>query len=230
MPIYSSLVSFEHAEVPRFKWWRHVLSGMIAPVPQDRRTRRAIQLLTGLVLYGVSDSMLVIARLGLDPWDVLNQGLSRQTGIPIGTWAILVGLVVLTLWIPLHQRPGLGTLANVVLIGSTMDLVLWLAPHAHGDSRWIVMPLAVALSGLATGLYIGATLGPGPRDGLMLAIAARGHSIRVTRTSIEATVLIVGWLLGGQVGFGTLTYAIAIGPLVHILIPLLRIKSPPSCQ
>jgi len=168
--------------------------------------------------------MLVIARLGLDPWDVLNQGLARHTGIPIGTWAILVGVGVLVLWIPLRQRPGVGTLANVALIGSTMDLVLWLAPHAHGNDRWIVMFLGLALNGIATGLYIGGMLGPGPRDGLMLGISARGHSIRVVRTSIEATVLLAGWLLGGQVGFGTLTYAIAIGPLVHVLIPFLRVK------
>ena len=168
--------------------------------------------------------MLVIARLGLDPWDVLNQGLARHTGIPIGTWAILVGVGVLVLWIPLRQRPGVGTLANVALIGSTMDLVLWLAPHVHGNDRWIVMFLGVALNGIATGLYIGGMLGPGPRDGLMLGISARGHSIRVVRTSIEATVLLAGWLLGGQVGFGTLAYAIAIGPLVHVLIPFLRVK------
>ncbi|MHB1734539.1 MAG: membrane protein YczE, partial [Ferrimicrobium acidiphilum] len=181
-------------------------------------------LLGGLVLYGVSDSLLVIARLGLDPWDVLNQGLARHTGLPIGTWAILVGVVVLALWIPLRQRPGVGTLANVMLIGSTMDLVLSLAPPAHGADRWVIMFVGVALNAIATGLYIGGMLGPGPRDGLMLGISARGHSIRVVRTSIEATVLLAGWLLGGQVGFGTLTYAIAIGPLVHVLIPFLRVK------
>ncbi|MCL5052352.1 YczE/YyaS/YitT family protein [Ferrimicrobium acidiphilum] len=218
-------MSVEDPGSGRFEWLSPLLSKVVAPLPQDRRARRIIQLLGGLVLYGVSDSLLVIARLGLDPWDVLNQGLQRHTGLPIGTWAILVGVVVLALWIPLRQRPGVGTLANVMLIGSTMDLVLSLAPPAHGADRWVIMFLGVALNAIATGLYIGGMLGPGPRDGLMLGISARGHSIRVVRTSIEATVLLTGWLLGGQVGFGTLTYAIAIGPLVHVLIPFLKVKS-----
>ncbi len=195
----------------------------IAPVPTDYRMRRILQLVIGLVLYGISDSILVIAGLGVDPWDVLNQGLARHSGIPIGTWAILVGVGVLTLWIPLKQRPGLGTLLNVILIGLTMDLVLMTIPIIHGWYRWPAMVLAVVMNGVATGCYIGSNLGPGPRDGLMMGISARGHSIRVVRTFIELTVVIVGWLLGGSVGFGTLTYAVAIGPLAHLLIPRLSV-------
>ncbi len=217
-------MSADYSEVPQSPSPKRVLSSLVTPVQNGHLIRRLAQLLVGLILYGLSDSMLVMARLGLDPWDILNQGLAKQTGTPIGTWAILVGLVVLVLWIPLRQRPGVGTIANVVIVGSVIDLVLWHAPQVNGDSRWAVMLFGVALNGLATGLYIGALLGPGPRDGLMLGISARGHSIRFVRFVIETTVLIAGWLLGGQVGIGTLVYAMAIGPLVHTLIPLFRIK------
>jgi uncharacterized membrane protein YczE len=183
--------------------------------------RRLIQLFTGLVLYGVSDAMLLLARLGVDPWDVLHQGLARRIGLQTGTWAIIVGVAVLLLWIPLRQRPGLGTVCNVVLVGSVIDVVLWLVPPPAGLAvRVLVLAGGVLLNGVATGLYIGAGLGPGPRDGLMTGIAARGHSIRVVRTGIEATVLAVGWLLGGNVGPGTVLYAVAIGPLAHLFIPL----------
>lgn len=203
-----------------------LMASTVAPLPPDHRRRRIAQLLAGLFLYGISDSMLVLAGLGLDPWDVFQQGLARHSSITIGTWSILVGLGVLTLWIPLRQRPGFGTLANVVLIGSTMNLVLALSPVPHGLARWPIMAAAVVLNGLATGCYIGAGLGPGPRDGLMVGISARGQSIRVVRTLIEATVLLIGWLLGGRVGFGTLAYALAIGPLAHMTIP--RFKVLPS--
>ncbi len=186
-----------------------------------------MQLLAGLVLYGVSDSLLVLAGLGLDPWDVFQQGLSRHSGVPIGTWSILVGVAVLGLWVPLRQRPGVGTLANAVLIGTTMDVVLSLAPVPHAiGMRWVLMASGVGLNGVATGCYIGAGLGPGPRDGLMVGMAARGHRLWVVRSAIEATVLVVGWLLGGTVGVGTLAYAVAIGPLAHIFIP--RFSVPPN--
>ena len=182
--------------------------------------RRLIQLFTGLVLYGVSDSMLLLAGLGVDPWDVLHQGLARRTGVPIGTWAIIVGAVVLLLWIPLRQRPGLGTLCNVVLIGAVIDGVLAAVTPPHSlVVRAAVMVSGVALNGVATGLYIGAGLGPGPRDGLMTGYAARGHSLRLVRTCIEVTVLLIGWLLGGTVGVGTLVYAACIGPLAHVFVP-----------
>jgi uncharacterized membrane protein YczE len=191
--------------------------------------RRLIQLFTGLVLYGVSDSMLLLAGLGVDPWDVLHQGLARRTGVPIGTWAIIVGAAVLLLWIPLRQRPGLGTLCNVVLIGVVIDGVLAAVTPPHSLAvRAAVMVSGVALNGVATGLYIGAGLGPGPRDGLMTGYAARGHSLRLVRTCIEVTVLLVGWLLGGTVGVGTLVYAACIGPLAHFFVPLFTRSAPPD--
>ena len=184
--------------------------------------RRLIQVLAGLVLYGISDSMLLLAGLGLDPWDVLHQGLSRRTGIPTGTWVIIVGALVLLLWIPLRQRPGIGTVCNVILLGVVIDVVLAVVPPPHPmPVRAVVMVSGVVLNGVATGLYIGAGLGPGPRDGLMTGFAARGHSLRVTRTCIELTVLAAGWLLGGTVGVGTVVYAVSIGPLAHVFIPLL---------
>jgi uncharacterized membrane protein YczE len=189
--------------------------------------RRLIQLFTGLVLYGVSDPMLLLAGLGVDPWDVLHQGLARRTGVPIGTWAIIVGAAVLLLWIPLRQRPGLGTLCNVVLIGVVIDGVLAAVTPPHSLAvRAAVMVSGVALNGVATGLYIGAGLGPGPRDGLMTGYAARGHSLRLVRTCIEVTVLLVGWLLGGTVGVGTLLYAACIGPLAHVFVPLFTRSAP----
>ncbi len=190
----------------------------------DRCVRRLAQLYAGLLLYGVSDSLLVLSGLGVDPWDVLHQGLSRLTGVPIGTVVIVVGGLVLLLWIPLRQRPGVGTLSNVVLIGLVMDAVLAFAPAPTTQlQRWGEMGGGVLLNGLATGSYIGAGLGPGPRDGLMTAMAARGRSIRVVRTSIEGAVVLGGWLLGGTVGVGTLAYAALIGPLAHVFIPMLQV-------
>jgi uncharacterized membrane protein YczE len=176
---------------------------------------RLLQLYGGLVLYGISSSLLVLAGLGLDPWDVFHQGLSRTFGLAIGTWAIML------LWIPLRQRPGIGTVSNVVLIGLTMNVVLGHvhAPHAM-VARVACLVVGVVLNGIATGAYIGAGLGPGPRDGLMTGLAARGHSIRVVRTGLELTVLGTGWLLGGTVGVGTVVYALSIGPLAHVFIPL----------
>src|SRR5947209_10972833 len=178
---------------------------------------RLVQLYAGLLLYGISSSLLVLARLGLDPWDVFHQGLSQTFGLAIGTWAIIVGAAVLIFWIPLRQKPGIGTLSNVVLIGGTMDVVLGHV-HAQHTLGWRIACLAagVVLNGVATGAYIGAGLGPGPRDGLMTGLAARGHSIRVVRTGLELSVLATGWLLGGTVGVGTLVYAVSIGPLAHV--------------
>ncbi len=168
---------------------------------------RFVQLIAGLVLYGTSQALLVRARLGLDPWDVFHQGLHRQTNLAIGTWTIIVGAAVLLLWIPLRQRPGLGTLCNVVLIGLA----------------------GIVLCGVATGAYIGADMGPGPRDGLMVGLAARGHSLRIVRTAIELTVLVTGFLLGGTVGVGTVLFAVTIGPIAHVTIPALsRRRRPPA--
>jgi uncharacterized membrane protein YczE len=190
--------------------------------------RRLIQLFTGLVLYGISDSMLLLAGLGVDPWDVLHQGLARRTGAPTGTWAIIVGAVVLLLWIPLRQRPGIGTLCNVVVVGAVIDVVLAVVSPPHSlPVQAAVMASGVVLNGVATGLYIGAGLGPGPRDGLMTGFAARGHSLRLVRTCIEITVLAAGWLLGGTVGVGTVVYAVCIGPLAHVFVPLFSCPRPP---
>lgn len=207
---------------PRTRRLAQLRAGLAVPQP---RGRRLVQLYAGLVLFGVSDAMLLMAGLGVDPWDVFHQGLSRRLGLGVGTWAIIVGVCVMVLWIPLRQRPGLGTLSNVVVVGLVIDLVLALIPSVHGlGARYAVLVSGVVLNGVATGAYIGAGLGPGPRDGLMMGLAARGHSIRVMRTSIELSVLLIGWLLGGNVGVGTVLYAVSIGPLAHFFIPLLHIK------
>ena len=151
----------------------------------DRRAARFAQLYAGLVIYGISSSLLVLGGYGLVPWDVLHQGLREQTGIPIGTWSILVGLAVLLLWIPLRERPGVGTVSNAIVIGGTIDVVLWLVPDVHGTAARVACCAAgVLLAGVATGMYIGAGLGPGPRDGLMTGFARRsGCSLRLVRTS-----------------------------------------------
>lgn len=197
---------------------------LLAPIPSDARTRRVIQLLFGLLLYGFSAGLLIEAALGIDPWDVFHQGLAGKTGITIGTITILVGLIVLLGWIPLRQRPGLGTVANAVIIGLAMDASLNLLPTpSHIGWRLTFLIAGIALGGIATGLYIGAGMGPGPRDGLMTGIAARGHSIRVVRTGLEVTVLIFGWILGGNVGVGTVAYALLIGPIAHVTIPAFTI-------
>jgi uncharacterized membrane protein YczE len=193
----------------------------VIPPPQRRRL---VQLYAGLVLYGVSDAMLLLAGLGVDPWDVFHQGLSRRLGLGVGTWVIIVGAVVLLLWLPLRQRPGFGTVSNVIVVGVVVDIVMATCPTPHGlVLRTATMVAGVGLNGVATGAYIGAGLGPGPRDGLMTGLAARGHSIRLVRTGIEVTVLVTGWILGGTVGVGTVVYALGIGPLAHFFIPRLRI-------
>jgi uncharacterized membrane protein YczE len=181
------------------------------------------------VLYGVSDGMLLLAGLGVDPWDVFHQGLSRHFGLGVGTWALIVGAFVMLLWIPLHQRPGFGTISNVLVIGPVIDLMLVVFAPAHGLAFQIaLMAGGVVLNGLATGAYIGAGLGPGPRDGLMTGLAKRGLSIRVARTMIEVVVVIVGFLLGGTFGVGTILFALSIGPLAQVFIPLFEVRRPPA--
>lgn len=198
----------------------------MAPVPLTRRPARVALLLAGLTLYGVSDGLLVLAGLGLDPWDVLHQGLARTLGLQVGTWSILVGALVLLCWIPLRQRPGLGTVCNVVVIGVVINATLEIVPAPHLLAVQVaVLCGAVLLNGIATGAYIGAGLGPGPRDGLSTGIAARGLSMRVVRTMVEVAVLVLGWVLGGTVGVGTLLYALAIGPITHVTIPAFRLRS-----
>jgi uncharacterized membrane protein YczE len=178
-------------------------------------------LLTGLVAYGLSMALMVRASLGLDPWDVLHQGLSRCTGWTIGIASAIVGLAVLLAWIPLRTRPGFGTVANVIVIAVSVDASLAVLPAPAALPARVTMMLgAVVLNAFATVLYIGAGLGPGPRDGLMTGLVARtGLSVRLVRT-IEATVLAGGWLLGGTVGLGTVVYAFGIGPLVQLFVRL----------
>jgi uncharacterized membrane protein YczE len=188
-------------------------------------TRRLTQLLLGLGLYGVSLAFVLRAGLGLAPWDVLHQGLAEHLDATVGQMVIAVSFVVLLLWIPLRERPGFGTFANAVLVGVFVDLTLLVLDPADGwPARVLLLLLGVLLNGLATALYIGASLGPGPRDGLMTGMVRRtGHSVRLIRTVIEVTVLVVGFLLGGTVGVGTLLYAFAIGPVAHALLPMLTI-------
>ncbi|ARF82600.1 YitT family protein [Kitasatospora aureofaciens] len=175
----------------------------------------------GLTLYGVSMALMLRSGLGLDPWDVFHQGLQRVLGLTVGAWVTICGALVLLLWIPLRQRPGVGTVANVLMIGAAMDLTLGLVGGPHGlPGRVALMAAAVVLNGVASGLYIGARLGPGPRDGLMTGLHRRtGRSLRLIRTGIELTVLAAGLLLGGTAGVGTVVYALLIGPLVQLFLP-----------
>jgi uncharacterized membrane protein YczE len=181
---------------------------------------RGSALLVGLVGYGFSMAMMVRAGLGLDPWDVFHQGLSSKTGMTIGAACAIVGVAVLCAWIPLRNRPGIGTVANVIVIAVTVDAGLAILPTPTSlPIRIAMMVGAVVLNAISTVLYIGAGLGPGPRDGLMTGLVVRtGLSVRLVRTSIEATVLAVGWLLGGTVGVGTVLYALGIGPLVQFFV------------
>ncbi|WP_405655272.1 YitT family protein [Streptomyces sp. RK9] len=183
-------------------------------------TRRLFQLYVGLALYGASSALLVRSGLGLEPWNVLHQGIAERTGMSIGVVSIFVGAAVLLLWIPLRQRPGLGTVSNVFVVGLAMDGTLALVPDAH--ALGIRVPLLVAgivLNGVATGLYIAARFGPGPRDGLMTGLNERtGRSIRQMRTLVEVAVVVTGFVLGGTVGVGTVLYALCIGPLAQFFL------------
>lgn len=193
----------------------------ITAVPRGAHlTRRLIQLYAGLALYGASSALLVVAGLGLEPWGVLHQGLAELTGISIGVVSIIIGAIVLLLWIPLRQRPGLGTVSNVFAVGLAMDGTLALVPEVHGlVAQAGVMVAGIVLNGVATGLYIAARFGPGPRDGLMTGLHRRtGRSIRFVRTAIEIAVVVTGFLLGGSLGVGTVLYALAIGPLAQFFL------------
>jgi uncharacterized membrane protein YczE len=194
-----------------------------------RLPRRLTQLFVGLALYGVSLALVLRAGLGLAPWDVLHQGLAERTGFTVGQLVIAVSFVVLLAWLPLRERPGFGTFANAVLVGLFVDLTLSVLDDAGSwPARVGLLVAGVLLNGLATALYIGASLGPGPRDGLMTGLVRRtGRSVRLVRTVIEVTVLAVGFLLGGTVGVGTVLYAVAIGPVAHLLLPLLTVPPVP---
>lgn len=192
--------------------------------------RRIAQLLLGLFLYGIGISLMVRAGIGVPPWDVLSQGVAAHTGLPFGLVTNIIGALVLLLWIPIRQRPGAGTLLNVLLIGPSAQLGLWLVPQQTVPAaQALVFAGGLALVALATGLYIGARLGPGPRDGLMTGIHRRtGLRIWIARTAIEVTVLIAGWLLGGQFGVGTIAFALLIGPMVNVTLPLLNVPVRPA--
>lgn len=194
--------------------------------------RRVIQLLVGLFLYGAGCALTIEAGLGVDPWTVFAQGLSIHTGVGIGWITNIVGFLVLLLWIPLRQKPGVGTIANILLVGTSIQFVLWLEPPVSGLALQIPALLGgILLVALASGLYIGARFGPGPRDGLMTGMNARlGWPIWLCRALVEITVLAIGWLLGGNVGIGTILFAVLIGPLVHIALPLLDTRRSSSTQ
>lgn len=193
-------------------------------------TRRVAQLLVGLFFYGFAIAMMVRAAIGVAPWDVLTQGISKQTGIEFGWVTNIVGAVVLLLWIPIRQKPGIGTVANVLLIGPSAQVGLTVLPEVTVLWQQVLLFAGgLALLAIATGLYIGARFGPGPRDGLMTGIHHRwGWKIWKVRTSIEVVVLLVGWLLGGNVGVGTVAFALLIGPMVNVTLPLLRVPAAPS--
>ncbi|MFE9497916.1 YitT family protein [Streptomyces collinus] len=192
--------------------------------------RRLTQLYAGLALYGASSALLVASGLGLEPWNVLHQGLAELTGLTIGVVSIMVGAGVLLLWIPLRQRPGLGTVSNVFVVGLAMDGTLALLPDVHGLA--VRVPLLVAgivLNGAATGLYIAARFGPGPRDGLMTGLHRRtGRSLRLMRTAVEVAVVVTGFALGGTVGVGTLLYALSIGPLAQLFLRVFAVTAAPD--
>ncbi|MEJ3657408.1 hypothetical protein WEH80_31050 [Actinomycetes bacterium KLBMP 9759] len=200
----------------------------LRPIPfTSDPARRIPQLLGGLALYGTSMALMIRSTLGLNPWDVLHEGLTRITPLSFGVITAITGVFVLLLWIPLKQRPGIGTVANVLVIAVAVDAALWLVPAAEGLVWRIVMLVAgVVLNALATAAYVGARLGPGPRDGLMTGLHARtGWSVRLVRTGIELAVLAAGWLLGGTVGVGTVLYALAIGPLTQAFLPLVAVRT-----
>jgi uncharacterized membrane protein YczE len=196
-------------------------------VPTDRPVERIVRCVLGLAVFGVGVALLLDADLGAAPWDVFHTGVSEMTGIPVGTVIIATGLALLLLWIPLRETPGLGTLLNAIEIGLVVDLVLPLVPQPDLLAiRFAMMLGGVVLVAIGSGIYIGAGLGPGPRDGIMTGLARRGVSIRSARTGIEVTVLVVGTLLGGAAGIGTAVFAVAIGPLVQVFLPLLTMTAP----
>jgi uncharacterized membrane protein YczE len=207
---------------------------MPPPAPTARSaahlTRRVVQLYAGLVVFAFGEALIVRAGLGVIPWDVLHQGLVRQFGLTIGQWSIIVGALVLLAWIPLRERPGLGTVSNVVVIGACLDLFLGIVPAPDDlPVRVLFLVVGILVNGVATAAYIGARLGPGPRDGLMTGLVRRtGGSVRAVRTGIEVAVVALGWLLGGNLGAGTVLFALAIGPVVHATLPLLTVPEVPT--
>jgi uncharacterized membrane protein YczE len=172
-------------------------------------------------MFGVGVTLQVLSGLGLAPWQVFHQGISVKTGIPLGTVGIITGLLVLLLWIPLRERFGVGTVANIVLVGIVIDVTLWLGPDEVNGlvAQYTLLVAGILTVGVGSAFYIGAGLGPGPRDGLMTGLAARGINVGVARFGIEITVLVAGWLLGGTVGIGTAMFAFGMGPLIAVFLP-----------
>jgi uncharacterized membrane protein YczE len=201
----------------------------VAGLRGRRPPRRLLQLYAGLILYGVSMTLILRSTLGNMPWDVLHQGLANRLPLSIGTVTIVVGAAVLLAWIPLRQRPGVGTVSNVIVVGLALDAALQVVPAPSDLAVRIGLLVAgVLLNAVATAAYIGVHLGPGPRDGLMTGLVDRtGRSVRLVRTSIEVLVVATGWALGGTLGLGTLLYAVAIGPLVQLFLPRLSLPLPP---
>lgn len=197
---------------------------MIHPFPHADTRRRLPRLLVGLVLFGIGIALMVRADLGLSPWDVLHQGVAGRTTLTIGMVSVLTSFVVLLLWIPLREHPGIGTVLNAVVIGPVVDLTLWVVPPVDPlAARWALMLAGPVVVAVGSGLYIGAGLGPGPRDGLMTGLARRGLPVGPVRGGIELAVVILGWMLGGTVGLGTVVFTLGIGPLVHLMLPRLAI-------
>jgi uncharacterized membrane protein YczE len=202
---------------------------MLPLPPRAELWRRLPRLFAGLVLFGVAIGCLVRADLGLPPWDVLHQGVSEHTGLAMGTASIFVGVAVLLLWLPLRERVGLGTVANALIVGLVIDVTMAvLDTPASMAARVGLLVVGIALFGPGSGLYIGAGLGPGPRDGLMTALARRGRSVRTVRTAIELAVLVIGFVLGGSVGIGTVVFAVTVGPNVHLFLDRMTIAPRPA--
>ena len=192
---------------------------------RDRLGRRLVRCVIGLSLFSVGISMQMNANIGAPPWDVFHQGIANQTGISIGKIIVLTGFSLLLLWIPLKQKPGLGTILNALEIGLVADIALGIIPEPSDILIRILMALSgIVVVAIGSGLYIGSALGPGPRDGLMTGLAKRGIPIRKGRTAVEVIVLVTGWLLGGQVGVATFAFAFGVGPLVHFFLPRLAVR------
>lgn len=193
---------------------------MFIPFRGPNLGRRFVQLTVGLIAFGVGIGLMLQSGLGVPPWDVLHQGLAVRFGLTVGFWSVIVSIVVLLAWIPLKEPYGAGTLLNAIIIGVTIDLTAVIVPEAgHAVVAWLMLLSGILIIAVATGMYIGANFGPGPRDGLMTGVAKRGPSIRLTRAVIEIAVLTVGWLLGGTFGVGTVVFAFGIGPLVQWFMP-----------
>jgi uncharacterized membrane protein YczE len=195
------------------------------PAPPRRLTRRLIQLYAGLVTFAFGEALILKAGLGVIPWDVFQQGLVNHWGLTMGTWSIIVGVTVLLLWIPLRQQPGIGTVSNAIVIGAVLDPMLRTIPSPESLGwRAAYLVLGILINGVATAAYIGARLGPGPRDGLMTGLVrVTGRSVRLVRTGLEVAVVLIGWALGGNLGLGTVLFALSIGPVVHVFLPRLTV-------